>query len=242
MTGADLRENRRLTGWTQDRLAARLGVTQAYLCLMERGRRRVPDHVARAATRVLQLPASVLPLPASFAFDAVATERWVEQALARLGYPGFAYRRKPGAKRNPAELLLRALARDNLDPRLAEALPWLLLRFEGFDFETLAGLAKVRDLQNRLGFTASLARQVAERNLRWHHRTRELRRLEEFLEPSRLAREDTFGRIETGERMRAWLRDQRSKAAEHWNLLTDPKTEHLPYAGEDHGTLAQLSS
>jgi transcriptional regulator with XRE-family HTH domain len=242
MTGTELKENRRLAGWTQDRLAARLGVTQAYLSLMERGRRRVPDHVARATTRVLRLPATALPLPASLAFDAVATESWVEQALARLGYPGFAYRKKPGAKRNPMELLLRALASDDLDPRLVEALPWLLLRFEDFDFETLAGLAKVRDLQNRLGFTASLARQVAERNRRWRHRVLELRRLEEFLEPARLAKEDSYGRKETGERMRAWLRDQRSKSAEHWNLLTDLKTEHLPYAGEDPGTLAQLSS
>ena len=242
MLGPNLKKSRRLAGWTQDRLAARLGVTQAYLSLMECGHRRVPDHVARAATRVLQLPASDLPLPATSTFDAPATEHWVEQALARLEYPGFAYRRKPGAKRNPVELLLRALAYDDLDPRLVEALPWLLLRFEGFHFETLAGLAKVQDLQNRLGFTVSLARQVAEHTPHWSSRVQELRCLEELLERSRLAREDTYGRVETGERMRKWLRDQRSKAAEHWNLLTDLRMEQLPYASEDHGALAQLSS
>ncbi len=205
---------------------------------MERGYRTGPDHVARAVTRVLQLPASHLPLPAASTFDAPATEHWVEQALARLEYPGFAYRRKPGAKRNPTELLLRALAYDNLDPRLTEALPWLLLRFEGFDFETLAGLAKLRARQNRLGFTVSLARQVAEHNPRWSSRVQELRYLEEFLEPFRLAREDTYGRVETSERMREWLRRQRSKAAEHWNLLTDLRMEQLPYVGEDHRALA----
>ena len=238
MTGPDLRKSRQLAGWTQDRLAARLGVTQAYLSLMERGYRTVPNHVTRATTRVLHLPASHLPLPAPSSFDVPATEHWVEQALARLEYPGFAYRRKPGAKRNPTELLLRALAYDNLGPRLTEALPWLLLRFEKFDFETLAGLAKLRDLQNRLGFTVSLALQVAEHDPRWTSRVQELRRLEKFLEPSRLAREDTYGRVETSDRMREWLRHQRSRAAEHWNLLTDLKMEQLPYAGENHGALA----
>ncbi len=144
--------------------------------------------------------------------------------------------------RNPVEVLLRALAFDDLDPRLAEALPWLLLRFEGFDFETLATQAKVRDLQNRLGFTVALARQVAEKNPEYRHRSNELRRLEEYLEPSRLAREDTYGRSETSGRMRVWLREHRSDIASHWNLLTDLRTEHLPYASQDPGALAELHS
>ena len=135
MTREFLRRNRREAGWTQERLAARLGLTQEYVSLMERGRRPVPEHVARAVTRLLRLPATALPLPES-TLDEAATEPWVEHALSRLGYPGFAYRRKPGPKRNPTEVLLRALARDDLAPRLLEALPWLLLRFEGFDFKT----------------------------------------------------------------------------------------------------------
>jgi hypothetical protein len=138
--------------------------------------------------------------------------------------------------------LLRALARADLDPRLVEALPWLLLRFEELDFEALVILAKLRDLQNRLGFTVTLAREVAERDPGWRHRAGELLRFEEFLEPSRLAREDTYSGMARSERMRDWLRNHRSKAAEHWNLLTDLKREHLPYAGEDHGPVAQLSS
>ena len=238
MTGANLRTARRSAGWTQQRLAEKLGVTQAYLSLMERGRRRVPDHVARSATRVLRLPATALPLPAAATLEAVPSELWIEQALARLGYPGLAYRKKPGPECNPVELLLRALARDDLDPRLAEALPWLLLRFEGFPVELLAPLAKAGDLQNRLGFTVSLARQVADHNPHWRHRVSELRNLEKSLEDSRLAKEDTYGRIETGDRIRSWLRGQRSTAAAHWNLLTDLKREHLPYADdEDHGAL-----
>jgi hypothetical protein len=207
---------------------------------MERGRRPVPAHIARAVTRLLRLSATVLPLPKSPTDK--AAESWVEHALTRLGYPGFAYRRKPGPKRNPTEVLLRALARDELDPRLVEALPWLLLRFEGFDREALVLPAKLRDLQNRLGFTVALAREVAERDPRWRHRAGELCGLEEFLEPSRLAREDTYGGMVGSRRMRNWLRSHRSKAAEHWNILTDLKTEHLPYVGQDRGPLAQFPS
>jgi hypothetical protein len=167
-----------------------------------------------------------------------ADEYWVEHALTRLGYPGFAYRGKPGPKRNPSEVLLRALARDELDPRLVEALPWLLLNFEGFDCTALAVQAKLNDLQNRLGFTVALARELAEQGPRWRHRTQELRGIEESIEPSRLAREDTYGARVRSERMREWLRDHRSKSAEHWNLLTDLRKEHLPYADADRGSVA----
>jgi transcriptional regulator with XRE-family HTH domain len=241
MTGEFLRRGRRNAGWTQERLAARLGVSQAYVCLMERGRRRVPDRIARAVTRLLRLPASALPVEGSMAHSA-ATETWVEHALARLGYPGLAYRERPSPKRNPAEVLVRALARDHLDPRLVEALPWLLLRFEGFETETLVGPAKRLDLQNRLGFTVALAREIAEQRPRWKHRAAELRALEESLERSRLAREDGFLAVIGSPRMRGWLRSHRSRTAEHWNLLTDLDVEHLSYAREDQGALARLPS
>jgi transcriptional regulator with XRE-family HTH domain len=241
MTGESIRTNRREAGWTQERLAARLGVSQEYVSLMERGRRAVPAHVARAVTRLLKLPATALPLPESDTVTA-AGEPWVEHALTRLGYPGFAYRGKPGPKRNPAEVLLRALARDELDPRLIEALPWLLLQFEGFDCKALAIQAKVKDLQNRLGFTVSMAREVAEQDPRWRHRTQELHDLTVSIEPSRLAREDTYCVRVRSERMRDWLRSCRSKSAEHWNLLTDLRKEHLPYVGDDSGPMVQLSS
>ena len=231
MKGTTLKKHRQEAGLTQQRLAARLDLTQAYLSLMERGRRKVPDHVARAVAHRLRLPVTALPLPPSPVLDTTVNESWVEQRLARLGYPGFAYLRKAGPRCNPAELLLRALALDDLDPRLTEALPCLLLMFEGFDVQQLTTLAKTRDLQNRLGFTVSLARQVAEQNPRYQHRLGELRSIEGALERSRLAREGTYGRRETSERMRAWLCDNRSSTAAHWNLMTDLKVEHLPYAG-----------
>jgi hypothetical protein len=127
-----------------------------------------------------------------------------------------------------------------LEARLVEALPWLLLAFHEFDCNALVVRAKAEDLQNRLGFTVALARTVAERNPMYRQRADELRAMEEALEPSRLAREDSFGRSETSERMRAWVRHNRSDAAKHWNLLTDLKAEHLPYAGHHPGALAQF--
>jgi len=52
------------------------------------------------------------------------------------------------------------------------------------------------------------------------------------LERARLAREDTFCHDSMTQAERAWLREHRSPAAAHWNLLTDMKGEHLAYASE----------
>jgi len=197
---------------------------------MEGGKRRVPDRVKRRAVALFRLPPTRLPLSVPRALDRTATDGDLEQGLARLGYPGLAYRKKPGRSRNPGELLLMALAVDDLDARLAEALPWLLLKFDGYDTEDLVARAKGGDLQNRLGFSVSLARRVAESNPMYRHRRDELEQLERALERSRLAREDTFGRKETSDRMRVWLRENRSPDAEHWNLMSDLRPEHLPYA------------
>jgi len=128
----------------------------------------------------------------------------------------------------------------DLDSRLVEALPWLLLRFEGFSVETLVGMAKARDLQNRLGFAVTLALEVAARNPLYAHREPELRHLQTVLDPSRLVNEVTFGRGETSNRMRAWVKENRSDAANHWNVLTDLKAEHLPYANRDSRTLGRF--
>lgn len=230
MGGTVLRAAREKAGWTQVNLARKLGVTQAYLSLMESGKRRVPPRLARRLTRLLDLPPTMLPVTTTSASKDRPTNDWFEAQLARLSYPGYAYRKRPGPVRHPADVLLAGLAFDDLEPRLVEALPWLLLQHEGLDIERLVAEAKARDLQNRLGFTVALARHVAERKREFERRLPDLRRLERVLEPSRLAREETFGQGHPHERLREWLRRERSDAARHWNLLTDLKAEHLPYA------------
>lgn len=225
-----LKAAREKAGWTQVHLAKKLGVTQAYLSLMEAGKRHVPPHLVRRLTRLLDLPATFLPLKEQSVSKVHATNEWLEANLARLGYPGFVYRKRPGAKLHPAEVLMAGLAFEDLEPRLVEALPWLLLHFDGLSREQLVACAKARDLQNRLGFMVSLARSVAESKREFEGRRQALRDLEESLEPSRLAREEAFGQGNASEGLRAWLRRKQSDAAGHWNLLTDLRPEHLPYA------------
>jgi transcriptional regulator with XRE-family HTH domain len=225
-TMSALRTARHARGWTQARAAARLGVSQPYLAMLEAGRRPLTPAVARRAMRVYGLPPTVLP-PA--AVTERATAETLAQDLGTLGYPGFAHLVRPGRPpKHPAAVLLTALAQSELDARMVEALPWLLLRYGDVDPAWLVREAKLRDLQNRLGFVVSLAREVAEREGD-PRRFAALRGLEADLDRSRLAREDTLGRAALSEAERRWLATHRSAAARHWNLLTDWTAEALRY-------------
>lgn len=79
--------------------------------------------------------------------------------LAGLGYPGFSHVR-PRATSNPAAFPLAALRLSDLDSRLAEALPWVAWRYWDLDRGWLLERARVADLQNRLGFAVTLAKQL----------------------------------------------------------------------------------
>jgi len=223
-----LRAARQSRGWTQVEAAARLGVSQPYLAMLEAGQRPLTPAVARRAMRVYRLSPVVLRpvgVPARVTGDTLARD------LAALGYPGFTHVAPRGSVRKaPAAVLLAALAQPELDARVVEALPWLLLRYWDLDPAWLVREAKLRDLQNRLGFVVSLAREVAEREGD-PRRLAALRALEVALEPSRLAREDTLGRAGLAEAERRWLTAHRSEAARHWNLLTDWTAEALRYRG-----------
>ena len=153
-----LRTARQARGWTQARAAARLGVSQPYLAMLEAGQRPLTSAVARRAMRVYSLPPTVLP-PGVAPRVGAAT---LAQDLAALGYPGFVHLTRRGcAAKHPGAVLLTALAQPELEARAVEALPWLLLRYWSLDPAWLVREAKVRDLQNRLGFVVSLAREVA---------------------------------------------------------------------------------
>jgi hypothetical protein len=124
--------------------------------------------------------------------------------------------------------LLTALAQNNLDERVAEALPWVAMRYAQPD-SWLVENARRFNLQNRLGFVVSLARRGAEIR-RAGTRSEKLRQLENILDDSRLAKEDVFYRPLRTESEREWLRKNRTEDALHWNLLTDMRAEQLQNA------------
>jgi transcriptional regulator with XRE-family HTH domain len=225
MTGSTLRHVRQGRGMTQGDAAARLGVSQPYLSLLETGRRRVPASLVHRIQRHFDVSAHELPLGRS------ATRLDVDQLAAQcaaLGYPGFAPR--PSVRRlNPAQVLLAALRHHDLDTRLAEALPWLVLRYSELDWGWTLQHARQEDLQNRLGFVIALARGLAKRGGRRPTLTR-LADIEMRLERSRLAREDTLCHDSMTEAERRWVREHRIPDARHWNLLTDLSSDRLPYA------------
>ena len=80
--------------------------------------------------------------------------------LGTLGYPGFAYLAAE-IHADPAEILLDALDRDDLDARVTEGLPWIPLAFADLDWEWLIPEAVRKKRQNRLGFIVAVATYVA---------------------------------------------------------------------------------
>jgi len=228
MRTRDLKAERRRHGWGQVETAGRLGVSQPYLAMLENGKRRLTPALARKVVAAYGLPPTELAVPSAFT-EKVDGQRLVED-LAKLDYPGFAYVRTRVRSKNPGEVLLTALAQENLEGRAAEALPWLLLRYWHMDLTWLVGEAKKFDLQNRLGFVVNLARRLSERGAE-AERTKALASLESLLESSRLAREDYFYRPPRNDRERQWLSQNRPEAARHWNLLSGLRPEHLQYGG-----------
>jgi hypothetical protein len=148
-------------------------------------------------------------------------------AIAALGYPGFGQFRG-GQKRDPAVVLLAALDADDLEVRVIEALPWLVLHYDEIDWNWLITQAEQRQVQNRLGFIVTLGRRIAEKN-RLYQASRKLRQIEEQIRRGRLAAEDTLCQGSLPEAEKRWLRNSRGRDARFWHLLTDLKTEHFSY-------------
>lgn len=226
MDGSWLVTARKEKGWTQQEAAARLGVSQTYWSLLEHGRRPVSGRLFGRLRRHFTLPPTLAPLepnrPVSTEPDKFAG------TLAGLGYPGFSHLR-PRRTTNPAPFLLAALRLSDLESRLAEALPWVAWRYWDLDWDWLLERARVDDLQNRLGFVVSLAKEVATRKGD-DAAAAALAAVLERLERSRLVREDTFCRESMLSSERRWLTTARSDEAAHWNLLSDLSADRLPYA------------
>jgi len=224
VSAADLRAGRQRRGLTQAQAAARLGVSQAYLSLLETGRRRVSSRLLAHMQREFSLGPTALPFLDGLRGDPA----WLAAGLGGLGYPGFAHLRSR-RRLNPAQVLLVALQQDTLESRAAAALPWVAAEFSRLDWDWLIARVKLADCQNRLGFVVSLGRQVAIRRHDVDAASR-LGRVEQLLEPSRLAREDSLGQADMTDAERRWLRRHRPDDAQRWNLLSDLRLEHLTYA------------
>jgi transcriptional regulator with XRE-family HTH domain len=228
MSGETFHAARKQRGWTQAEAGAQLGVSQAYVALLEKGHRRIPPKLARKAVRLFRLPAELLPLSGK-ALSAVTPDE-LARDLGRLGYPGFAYM-KGGWLKNPGDVLLAALARPQLDSRVTEALPWLLLQYPELDSNWLVTQARLLNVTNRLGFLVDLARRVSERNGETKtSRYRALSKLADSLRVGRLEAEDTLAQDSLTEAERAWLRVNRSADAHAWHVLTDWRPELLQYS------------
>jgi transcriptional regulator with XRE-family HTH domain len=230
MDARQFRHARNEAGLSQQQAAAGLGVSQSYLSMLEKGQRPLSRKLARRMVQLYKLsPTSLPPSQASWQPKMVNSEQLAAD-LAGLGYPGFAYLRKRGTSKNPSELLLSALAQDQLEARLFEALPWLVLKYWEMDPEWLVQQAKLHDLQNRLGFVVALARKAGQRSaLPDFRRDTALEHLEATLRRSLLAREELLGGPQVSESERRWLKKHRPREARDWNVLSNWRPEALRY-------------
>jgi transcriptional regulator with XRE-family HTH domain len=228
MTSEQWKTGREKADLTQVAAARSLSVSQPYLSQLETGLRVASVKLARKAATLYKLPPTALPLPEPLDFQAVPPDD-LQRKLASLGYPGFEHVRCKAVS-NPAEVVLNAVVRRDLDARLVEALPWVLSAYTDLNWEWLRDRAKLNNAQNRLGYLVHLAEQTARALPEGRRAVQVLSRWENELEEARLAREGTLCRDSMPERERAWLRSNRPEAAAHWSLLTGLTAEQLPYA------------
>src|SRR5260370_23265162 len=227
MDFTNLKTARLAKGVSQVEAARRLKVSQSYLAMLEGGVRRLTPELVRRATRVYGLaPTAPPPSELNVVNNRTASETLAGD-LAALGYPGLAYLRPRHWKlKNPGEVLLTALAQEDLESRLVEALPWLVLTFWPLDQNWVVRQAKLRDLQNRLGFVVTLARRLAER-AGDQPRARTLDEFEAGVQLSRPAPAGTLCQRSLPEAEQRWLAEHRSPEARRGNVLSARTHEAL---------------
>jgi hypothetical protein len=179
---------------------SRLGVSQSYLAMLESGSRRLPRKSVRRFSKTYGLAPTSLPLPTNLKPSEETAEALAAE-LAALGCEGFAHLRPCRRQKNPGQVLLTALAQPKLEARLFEALPWLMVQHSDMPFDWLVQQAKLLDLQNLLGFVTTLAREVVIRQApNQTDRIEALRKLEDALENSKLAKVEPLGKLSVGQR------------------------------------------
>lgn len=228
MTGQQLKRVRKQKRWTQKQAAKNLRLTQGYLSLLEKGKRPLTEILTKKVIHVFGLSPAALPVKKDLTRLSFGKDKGLTRDLAAVGYPGFSHVKSSRVK-NPAEVLISALGADKLDARVTEALPWLVSEVSEADWSKVVAAAKVRDLQNRLGFVTSLARKVAEKKGE-KEKVAALKRREVALADSRLFKEDTLCADSLTEAEKRWISENRTAEAEFWRVLSDLKAEHLSYA------------
>jgi transcriptional regulator with XRE-family HTH domain len=216
---ANMRKQRR---WTQAQVAERLGVSQTLVSLWETGRRRTPS---KHLEELRQLGFAPDPLELPWREDKPEYAR----ELANLGYPGFAHLRTDTAHFNPAQVLVLALAEPVLERRVAEALPWVAARYADLDWNRVLREAKLRGLQNRLGFAVAVATRLAQVK----GRLDSLPLLDEVatqLQDQVLYKVDTFCNERMTSAERKWLENRRPEHAVRWRVLSDLDVSQLTHA------------
>lgn len=227
MTGNQLSKYRKEKKRTQRETAKALGVSQTYLSLLEAGKRPLTEKLVRKAVTFFDLAPTKMPSDLRFAGLSTVSDDQLASDLAGLGYRGFSHLKR-SRPRNPAVLLLSALNAAKRDARLVEALPWVVLTFPDMEWKNLMTVAKTYDLQNRLGFVTSVAREAAEH--RGDSLTAEkLKRHETELERSLLVREETLCNETMTNAERKWLVAGRPENAKRWHLLTDLSAKGVNY-------------
>lgn len=227
MTNQQFKAGRVQAGVTQMQAAQRLGLSQPYLSQLERGQRAVTPELARLATKVYGLPPTGLPMPET-TFVEVSDASMLARQLSGLGYPRFAHLR--AEQTNPAALVLQSLVQRDLEVRLTEALPWVLGTYPDLSWPWLMDQVKLKDVQNRLGFLVGMTKELAVSRGEFRSALEPLSAVEVKLEHARLAREDTLCRESMPAAERRWLTSNRSRLAQHWNLLTGLTVDQLSYA------------
>ena len=229
MNADQWKAGREKAGLTQVEAASSLNVSQPYLSQLETGLRGASARLARRAAQLYRLSPTALPLPELLEVPRVQPDD-LQRRLASLGYPGFEHVRSRAVS-NPAEVVLSAVVKPDLDTRLVEALPWVLCTYTDLNWEWLRDRAKLQNAQNRLGYLVHLAGETAGTLPQRHEgAVQVLSRWENELEEARLAREGTLCRDSMPVPERAWLRTNRPAAAAHWSLLTGLSAQQLPYA------------
>lgn len=137
--------------------------------------------------------------------------------FSALGYPGFAHIEPTRPAPEPGVVLINALSQPTLDARVTEALPWLTRHYAGqLDWPWLVRHAKLRNLQNRMGFLLQLVTASDSRL----HQNSAMNQAKEELDKARLLAEATFCWDSMPDATRKWMREHRSAEAAHWNIVT----------------------